>query len=172
MLSMRSLHSATVLYSNSYYTVVAIIFLVSAASCKAICRVASVRTSDYSQLKWHALLMPHVLIKYAHVLIYISAGEGSRHFSAFIYLFCMQLLDLCTNIYFLQMKVTGSLLRKSGAFFIRRPFGNDELYKLVVLLYIETVLCSRDMPVEFYIEGTRSRTAKPLHPKLGMCTIL
>ena len=86
MLSMRFLHSATVLYSNSYYTVVASIFLISAASCKAICRVASVRTSDYSQpfwLKWHALLMPHVLIKYAHVLICISAGEGSRHFSAF-----------------------------------------------------------------------------------------
>ena len=27
--------------------------------------------------------MPHMLIKYAHVLICISAGEGSRHFSAF-----------------------------------------------------------------------------------------
>ena len=51
MLSMRSLHSATVLYSNSYYIVAASIFLVSAASCKAICRVASVRTSDYSQPK-------------------------------------------------------------------------------------------------------------------------
>ena len=52
MLSMRLLQSATVLYSNSYYTVVASIFLVSAASCKAICRVASVRTSDYSQPFW------------------------------------------------------------------------------------------------------------------------
>ena len=52
MLSMRSLHSATVLPSNSYYTVVASIFLVSAASCKAICRVASVRTSYYSQPFW------------------------------------------------------------------------------------------------------------------------
>ena len=90
MLSMRSLHSATILPSNSYYTVVASILLISAASCKAICRVALVRTSDYSQpfwLKWHALLMPHVLIKYAHVLICISAGEGSRHFSAF-HLYC------------------------------------------------------------------------------------
>ena len=84
MLSMRSLHSATVLHSNSYYTVVASIFLVSAASCKAICRVASVRTSDYSQpfwLKWHA---PRVLIKCAHVLICISAGEDSWHLSGFI----------------------------------------------------------------------------------------
>ena len=51
-LSMRLLHSATVLPINSYYTVVARIFLISAASCKAICRVASVRTSDYSQPFW------------------------------------------------------------------------------------------------------------------------
>ena len=52
MLSMRSLHSATVLPSNSYYIVVASIFLISAASCKAICGVASVRTSHYSQPFW------------------------------------------------------------------------------------------------------------------------
>ena len=67
---MRSVDSATALYSNSYYTVVASIFLVSAASRKAIHGVALVRTSDYSQpfwLKWHAFLMPHVLIKCAHV---------------------------------------------------------------------------------------------------------
>ena len=44
MLSMRSLHSATVLYSNSYYIVVASIFLVSAASCQAICKTALVRS--------------------------------------------------------------------------------------------------------------------------------
>ena len=52
MLSMRLLNSATVLYSNSYYTVVASIFLVSTASCKAICRVALVKTSDYYQPFW------------------------------------------------------------------------------------------------------------------------
>ena len=61
MLSMRSLHSASVLYSNSYYTVVASIFLVSTASCKAIFGVASVRLFQPFWLKWHALIMPHVL---------------------------------------------------------------------------------------------------------------
>ena len=40
--------SATVLCSNG----VASIFLVSAASCKAMCGVASVRISDYSQPFW------------------------------------------------------------------------------------------------------------------------
>ena len=44
--------SCTDLPSNSYYIVVASIFLISAASCKAICSVASVRTSDYSQPFW------------------------------------------------------------------------------------------------------------------------
>ena len=104
ILSMRSLDSATVLYSNSYYTVVASIFLVSAASCTAICEVTSVRTSDYSQpfwLKWHALLMPHMLIKYAHVLICISAGEGSRHFSVFHYnhKFVVKEFIICVQLY-------------------------------------------------------------------------
>ena len=50
MLSMRLLHSATVLYSNSYYTVVASIFLVSTASCKAICGLTSVRTKRFNTL--------------------------------------------------------------------------------------------------------------------------
>ena len=47
-----TVHSVTVLYSNSHYTVVASILFASAASCKAICGVASVRTSDYSQPFW------------------------------------------------------------------------------------------------------------------------
>ena len=48
----NSLHCATVLPSNSYYTVVASIFLVSTDSSKAICGVALVRTSNYSQPFW------------------------------------------------------------------------------------------------------------------------
>ena len=61
---------ATVLPSNSYYTVVASIFLISVASCKPICGVASIRNFRlFSAIlaKVTCLLMPHVLIKYAHV---------------------------------------------------------------------------------------------------------
>ena len=121
MFSMRPLDSATVLYSNIYYTVVASIFLVSAASCKAIYGVASVRTSDYSQplwLKWHALLVPHVLIKYAHVLICISAGEGSRHFSAFHYSWC-QRMGLIANTS--PSNLTGNTMRWLGKVVKRLP---------------------------------------------------
>ena len=68
---------------------------------------------------------------------------------------------------FMDMKVVGSLLRRSGAFFLRRTFGSDQLYKLIFTLYTQSLMGSNMAPVEFFIEGTRSRTAKSLHPKLG-----
>ena len=71
----------------------------------------------------------------------------------------------------MKMNLVSGLLRQSGAFFMRRTFGADRLYKAVFTEYVKTVLCSNDAPLEFFIEGTRSRTAKTLHPKLGACSI-
>lgn len=56
---------------------------------------------------------------------------------------------------------------KCGAFFIRRSFGDDELYPVVVKEYIEELL-AEGMNIECFIEGTRSRTGKLLMPKLGI----
>jgi glycerone phosphate O-acyltransferase len=61
----------------------------------------------------------------------------------------------------------GRLLRDSGAFFIRRSFGNDRLYWAAFSEYVQTLITAGDAPVEFFVEGTRSRTAKSLCPKLG-----
>lgn len=58
-------------------------------------------------------------------------------------------------------------LRQSGAFFLRRTFGSDRLYKAIFSEYVKAVLCSGDCPMEFFVEGTRSRTGKSLHPRLG-----
>ncbi len=60
-----------------------------------------------------------------------------------------------------------SLLRGAGAFFIRRSFENDELYKLVFHRYL-SVMIRQGYTLEFFIEGGRSRTGKILTPKLGM----
>jgi glycerol-3-phosphate O-acyltransferase len=60
-----------------------------------------------------------------------------------------------------------SLLRGGGAFFIRRSFDDNELYKLVFHRYL-TTLISQGYTLEFFIEGGRSRTGKILTPKLGM----
>jgi len=56
--------------------------------------------------------------------------------------------------------------RNAGAFFIRRSFNADRLYTTILQKYIDTLL--RDgQSLEFYIEGTRSRTGKMLQPKMG-----
>lgn len=60
-----------------------------------------------------------------------------------------------------------SLLRGSGAFFIRRSFDDNEVYKLVFHRYLTTMI-RQGYTLEFFIEGGRSRTGKILTPKLGM----
>ena len=80
------------------------------------------------------------------------------------------LTELCANqlsLDFMQMKLVNKMLRQAGAFYMRRTFGTDQLYKLLFTEYMKYLLCSSGGPIEFYIEGTRSRTAKSLHPKLG-----
>ncbi len=61
----------------------------------------------------------------------------------------------------------GPLIRRSGVFFIRREFKDNEAYKFVLRRYIDYLL-QRRFPLEWYIEGARSRTGKLLPPKLGM----
>ena len=68
---------------------------------------------------------------------------------------------------FKGMKFFGWLLRNSGAFYIRRSFGTDLLYWAVFTEYVQTQLRNGDSPVEFFVEGTRSRTAKSYVPKIG-----
>ena len=61
----------------------------------------------------------------------------------------------------------GPLFRRGGAFFIRRRFKGDRLYTSVVNAYIRRLI--RDgFPLEFFLEGGRSRTGKLLSPKLGL----
>ncbi|CAK6962195.1 dihydroxyacetone phosphate acyltransferase isoform X1 [Scomber scombrus] len=66
------------------------------------------------------------------------------------------------------MKMVGEILRRSGAFFIRRAIGSDKLYWAVLSEYVKTIVRKGFAPVEFYVEGFRSRTLKSLTPKLGM----
>ncbi|KAM5206412.1 dihydroxyacetone phosphate acyltransferase isoform 1-T1 [Hipposideros larvatus] len=73
---------------------------------------------------------------------------------------------------FLGMKMIGGLLRMSGAFFMRRTFGGNKLYWAVFSEYVKTMLRNGYAPVEFFLEGTRSRSAKTLTPKFGLLNIV
>jgi glycerol-3-phosphate O-acyltransferase len=61
----------------------------------------------------------------------------------------------------------GPILRRSGVFFIRREFRDNEPYKFVLRRYVDYLLEKR-FPLEWYIEGGRSRSGKLRPPRLGM----
>ncbi len=70
----------------------------------------------------------------------------------------------------LNMPLIGGLLRRGGAFFMRRTFKGNPLYTAVFNEYLHT-LFSKGFPVEYFVEGGRSRTGRMLQPKTGMLAI-
>nr|XP_055042888.1 dihydroxyacetone phosphate acyltransferase-like [Misgurnus anguillicaudatus] len=75
---------------------------------------------------------------------------------------------IAAGIPLMGMKLLGEIFRRAGAFFIRRAIGSDKLYWAVLSEYVRTIVRTGFAPVEFYVEGLRSRTLKSLTPKLGM----
>ncbi len=65
----------------------------------------------------------------------------------------------------------GSVFRRAGAFFLRRSFAGDALYPRVFDAYLVKLL-EEGFFLEFFIEGTRSRTGKLNPPKYGMLSML
>ena len=61
----------------------------------------------------------------------------------------------------------GPFLRRSGIFFIRREFKDNAAYKFTLRQYVDYLLEKR-FPLEWYLEGGRSRTGKLRAPRLGM----
>lgn len=90
------------------------------------------------------LLMSYVFFAYNIPVPYVAAGED-----------------------FLNMGSLTQLLRESGAYFIRRSFSDDPLYSAVFTAYTQ-YLVARGHTIEFFIEGSRSRSGKQLHPKFGI----
>lgn len=68
------------------------------------------------------------------------------------------------NLAFPGMKQLG---KNAGIVFIRRSFKDDPIYKVALKHYISTIIDKGDH-LTWNIEGTRSRTGKILHPKMGI----
>lgn len=64
----------------------------------------------------------------------------------------------------------GTMLRNTGAFYMRRSYNNDSLYWTTFKEYVHQIIVAGDLPLEFFIEGTRSRSCKSLSPKFGKIT--
>jgi glycerol-3-phosphate O-acyltransferase len=67
----------------------------------------------------------------------------------------------------LNMPIVGPILRRGGAFFLRRSFRGNRLYAAVFDAYLHQVLV-RGHSIEYFVEGGRSRTGRLLEPKAGM----
>jgi glycerol-3-phosphate O-acyltransferase len=67
----------------------------------------------------------------------------------------------------LNLPLVGPLLRRCGAFFLRRSFKGEPLYAAVFHEYLHLMLI-RGFPLEYFIEGGRSRNGRTLTPKAGI----
>ncbi|MGV9839279.1 glycerol-3-phosphate 1-O-acyltransferase [Nocardia niigatensis] len=65
----------------------------------------------------------------------------------------------------------GPIARRTGTVFIRRSFGDDEVYKAVVEEYFAYLLTKR-FNLEWYFEGGRTRTGKLRPPRYGLLNYL
>ncbi len=92
------------------------------------------------------LLLSYVIYQRGYAVPYVAAGVN------------------------LNLPVIGRLLRKGGAFFIRRSFRGSGLYPIVFMKYVD-VMMNRGHPIEFFIEGGRSRTGRLLRPRTGMLSM-
>ena len=70
----------------------------------------------------------------------------------------------------LNLPVVGTLLRKGGAFFIRRSIRGSALYSAVLSEYVAQLVAG-GYSLEFFVEGGRSRTGRLLQPKGGMVSM-
>ncbi len=61
----------------------------------------------------------------------------------------------------------GPLMRRTGVFFIRRSFKDNEVYKRVLRAYIDFLIEKR-FSLEWYMEGGRSRSGRLNPPRFGL----
>jgi len=104
-----------------------------------------------------------------HQLVYVPCHRSHIDYLLLSYVIHQQGLAIPTiaagnN---LNLPVIGKILRGGGAFFIRRSFKGNPLYSKIMNEYVAK-LVDLGAPIEYFIEGGRSRTGRLLQPKLGM----
>jgi glycerol-3-phosphate O-acyltransferase len=106
-------------------------------------------------------------------LVFLPSHKSHMDYLALAWILYRQKLPLPLiaagdNLNFFPM---GPVFRRAGAFFIRRTFAGDRLYAAVVDAYTRRLI-KDGWPLEFFLEGGRSRTGKLRPPKLGLLSIV
>lgn len=91
--------------------------------------------------------------------------------SYILYAHDIKVPHICAGEDFLSIAVVHTFLRSSGAFFMKRSFRDDPLYKSIFNEYVQQLLTDNHS-LEFFVEGTRARSGKMLKPKFGLLNVL
>ncbi|MES2900479.1 MAG: glycerol-3-phosphate 1-O-acyltransferase PlsB [Pseudomonadota bacterium] len=67
----------------------------------------------------------------------------------------------------LNLPLVGGILRRGGAFFLRRSFKGNKVYSAVFNEYLHMMI-TKGYSIEYFVEGGRSRTGRLLAPMAGM----
>jgi glycerol-3-phosphate O-acyltransferase len=70
----------------------------------------------------------------------------------------------------LNLPVVGPILRRGGAFFMRRSFKASPLYAAVFSAYLSELI-AQGFPVEYFIEGGRSRSGRTMPARAGLLSM-
>ncbi|CAH0728277.1 unnamed protein product, partial [Brenthis ino] len=107
-------------------------------------------------------------------ILFLPTHRSYADFCLMTYLcfhYDIELPAVAAGMDFYSMAVIGQSMRETGAFYIRRTLVGSPLYAATLRHYVRTLVAKHYAPVEFFLEGTRSRSNMSLLPKYGMLSM-
>lgn len=107
-------------------------------------------------------------------ILYLPSHRSYVDFIMMSYVFFsldLEIPAIAAGMDFHAMIGLGEIMRKTGAFFMRRTFVGNTFYWKVFKEYMHELMTANDTGTEFFIEGTRSRSFKALTPKTGLLSM-
>lgn len=126
----------------------------------------------YSGIKVHNAQSVRDLAEQGHEIIYVPCHRSHMDYLLLSYVIFNQgmvppHIAAGNNLNFGPV---GPILRRGGAFFMRRSFKGNRAYSAIFNEYLSQ-LFAKGYAVEYFTEGGRSRTGQLLPPKIGMLTM-
>ncbi|KRT82110.1 hypothetical protein AMK59_4245, partial [Oryctes borbonicus] len=108
-------------------------------------------------------------------MMYVPSHRSYADFILMSYIcfhYDIEIPAIAAGMDFHGMKGMGTILRNTGAFFMRRSYNDDNIYWDTFKEYVHQIVVKGELGIEFFIEGTRSRSGKSLYPKFGLFSMI
>ncbi|KAL3286293.1 hypothetical protein HHI36_000802 [Cryptolaemus montrouzieri] len=151
---------------NKNLRIIRFLALVLVKICLKVCKGIYVNTNSIFHIKSLMGKCP---------VIFVPSHRSYADFILMSYIcftYDIEIPAIAAGMDFHGMWAMGSILRDTGAFFMRRSYNSDILYWTTFKQYIQQLVTKGDLAIEFFIEGTRSRSNKSLMPKYGLLNMI